>query len=297
MGASRRIGLYGAGLAAVFAAALAVGGTVIPEQTVQDWNRTTEEHDMEATPEHGEHAPAATEPRGLGIEQDGYLLGAVTAPTGTGTADTLSFTITDTEGAPVTEYGRSHEKELHLIVVRTDGTGFRHVHPDIDIDGVWSLPWEWDTAGAYRVFADFVPAATGEDVTLTRTVEVGGETTATEPAAPSLTDTVDGFDVALEGELHAGESSPLTLTVSRDGEPVTSLEPYLGAWGHLVALREGDLAYLHVHPEGAEPEAGETSGPTIEFATTAPTPGRYLLYLDFQVDNRVHTAQFTVEAH
>lgn len=36
-------------------------------------------------------------------------------------------------------------------------------------------------------------------------------------------------------------------------------------------------------PHGQEPQAGEASGPEIVFEATAPTPGRYLLYLDFQV--------------
>jgi len=88
----------------------------------------------------------------------------------------------------------------------------------------------------------------------------------------------------------------LRATVSRNGQPVTALEPYLGAYGHLVALREGDLAYLHVHPEGAEPAAGSLSGPDIEFMTSAPTSGRYLLFLDFQVAGQVHTAEFVLEA-
>ncbi|NKX51639.1 hypothetical protein HER39_13910, partial [Arthrobacter deserti] len=48
----------------------------------------------------------------------------------------------------------------------------------------------------------------------------------------------------------------LTVIVTRGGQPVKTLEPYLGAYGHLVALRAGDLAYLHVHPEGAAPAAG-----------------------------------------
>ncbi|MFA4841970.1 MAG: heavy-metal-associated domain-containing protein, partial [Agrococcus sp.] len=54
--------------------------------------------------------------------------------------------------------------------------------------------------------------------------------------------------------------------------------------------------YLHVHPEGAEPEAGELSGPTVAFGTETPTPGRYLLYFDFQVDDEVRTAAFVVTA-
>ncbi|THV29072.1 heavy-metal-associated domain-containing protein [Glycomyces paridis] len=301
MGAPQRIGLYAAGLAAVFAAAFAVAGVAVPESTVENWTATEGEHDMEgdedmATDEHGGHdAPAAQAPRGLGIEQDGYVLGEVAAPTVPGAPGTLAFTITGPDGATLTEYTESHEKDLHLIVVRADGTGFRHVHPELGADGTWTIPWEWDAAGTYRVFADFVPP-TGEDVTLSRTVAVDGDLTVPAPLQVSATAETDGFTVALAGDLVAGEASELTLTVTRDGEPVTALEPYLGAYGHLVALRDGDLAYLHVHPEGAEAEPGTVSGPDIVFAASAPTPGRYLLYLDFQVDGQVHTAQFAAEA-
>lgn len=91
-----------------------------------------------------------------------------------------------------------------------------------------------------------------------------------------------------------GEASDLTLAVSRDGRPVTDLQPYLAAYGHLVALRVGDLGYLHVHPEG-EPGDGVTEpGPEITFAATAPTAGTYRLYLDFQHNDTVRTAEFTV---
>ena len=48
---------------------------------------------------------------------------------------------------------------------------------------------------------------------------------------------------------------------------MTDLQPYLAAYGHLVALRQGDLAYLHVHPDG-EPGDGRTkAGPDIVFHT------------------------------
>jgi hypothetical protein len=111
------------------------------------------------------------------------------------------------------------------------------------------------------------------------------------PTAPlARTATVDGYTVTLDGDLVAGAHSMLALSISRDGEPVTDLDRYLGAYGHLVALREGDLAYLHVHPEEGEP------GPTVEFGSEVPSPGRYHLYLDFQHDGVVHTAAFTLEA-
>jgi hypothetical protein len=93
-----------------------------------------------------------------------------------------------------------------------------------------------------------------------------------------------------------GQESELTLSVSRDGQPVTDLQPYLAAYGHLVALRDGDLAYLHVHPAG-EPGDGTTApGPDITFYATAPSAGDYRLFLDFQHGDVVRTAEFTVRA-
>ena len=88
------------------------------------------------------------------------------------------------------------------------------------------------------------------------------------------------------GAARAGREAELRFTVSRDGKTVRT-EPYLGAGGHLVALREGDLAYLHVHPE----EHGEAVG----FMTEFPSEGRYRLYLQFKHEGRVHTAEFTQE--
>lgn len=75
-----------------------------------------------------------------------------------------------------------------------------------------------------------------------------------------------------------------------DGRNLDDIEPYLGARGHLVALREGDLAYLHVHPE-----SDATEGRDIRFAVEYPSAGRYRLFLQFKHEGRVHTAAFTRE--
>lgn len=299
MRAPARLGLYGLTLVAVFAVAGFTANAVIPEETVQSWAQDTENNthydegnDMGTTGQEGHKADAAS--LGLGIAQDGYQLTALGAPTATGTAGELSFTVTSPDGGPVTDFELEHEKELHLIAVRADGQHFQHVHPQMTDNGTWTIPWQWEAAGTYRVVADFVPADTGEGLTLSTSVQVAGDFDPV-PTQPAATTTVDGFDVTVEGDLVAGSAAELTMTVTRDGEPVTELEPYLGAFGHLVALRDGDLAYLHVHPHGEEPKAGDTSGPGIVFEATAPTPGRYLLYLDFQVDGEVHTAPLVID--
>jgi len=304
MNAATRLAAYGAGLAVVFGGAFAAADAVVPESTVTNWNQAAKGHEMStSTNSHGGHggqagktsSPTDAPVPGVTSAQGGYLLSPVAVPTAVGEAGKLSFQIRDTRGEAVTEFTASHEKRLHLIVVRTDGTQFRHVHPIMGADGTWSLPWEWAAAGTYRVYADFIPQADADvgTLTLSRTVEVAGHFTPS-PTAPNTTASVDGFDVELVGDLVAGSSSQLTFTVSRDGKPVTTVQPYLGAFGHLVALREGDLAYLHVHTEREDP-ADELSGPEIGFRAEAPTPGRYLLYLDFQVDGKVHSAPFVVD--
>jgi hypothetical protein len=84
--------------------------------------------------------------------------------------------------------------------------------------------------------------------------------------------------------------------VAKGGKPLRDLQPYLGAYGHLVALRSGDPAYLHVHPNG-EPGDGKTQpGPEVSFTATAPSAGTYRLFLDFQHKGEVRTAAFTVKA-
>ncbi|CAN5292662.1 hypothetical protein BH18ACT9_BH18ACT9_00130 [soil metagenome] len=143
--------------------------------------------------------------------------------------------------------------------------------------------------GSWRVYADF--RATGADpLTLGTDLTVPGRVAKPAETVPNRTDDVAGYTVTLEGALLAGQDSELTLSVSRAGDPVMDLQPYLGSYGHLVALREGDLAYLHVHPHKAS-----TSGPDIDFTTAVPSEGRYRLFLDFAHAGVARTAVFTVE--
>ncbi|WP_433369771.1 hypothetical protein ACQPZX_44210 [Actinoplanes sp. CA-142083] len=286
MNAAGKLGLFGAGVAVVFGAAFAVGAVVVPDGAVASRQAKTEGAG------HGEMAMAASDVRGLGVAAEGLELSPVEGPQATGVDGRLAFRIVDGNGAPVTGFATSHEKQLHLIVVRADGAEFRHVHPQMDPSGTWTAPWRWTAAGSYRVFADFVPAGREDagSITLTRSLQVAGSYAPISPR-PHATDDVDGFHLAIEGELTAGATSELTVTISRDGKPVTTLEPYLGSFGHLVALREGDLGYLHVHAQD-----GATPGPALGFGAEVPTAGRYLLYLDFKVGGQVRTAEFVLDA-
>lgn len=298
-----KIGGFALGLAAVFAAALAVGSAVGPTPvtaTAAETTTYTDAHDpANPMPGMGEVAgpsPAAAElPGGLMSSQDGYTLqlGERSLPAGPHTP--VDFRILGPDGHPVTAYQVTHDKELHLIVVRRDLTGFQHVHPSRAADGTWSVPLDLSAAGEYRVFADFAPV--GHDgMTLGTDLAVAGSFAPQPLSTPARTAEVDGYTVTLAGDLVTGHTSELILSVSRDGAPVTDLQPYLAAYGHLVALRDGDLAYLHVHPAGTPGDGITAAGPGITFYATIPSAGDYGLFLDFQHNGKVRTASFIVHA-
>lgn len=294
-----RIGAYAGALVLAFAGALGVGATVGPVGGVA--------RSLQGDPSSGQHnssehvgqppASAGGVPGGLAVSANGYTLSPVQSVLPRGQSTTFRFVITGPDGEPVTRYTAQHDKDLHLILVRRDLSGFQHLHPVLGSDGVWSQRLSVPTAGDYRVFADFLPnAENSRPLTLGADLHVAGDYSPQPVPAPSRTATVDGYTVTLTGELLAGKSSPLALEVSKDGRPVTDLQPYLAAYGHLVALRAGDLAYLHVHPEGHPGDGSTRPGPDVQFAAEVPTAGTYRLYLDFRHAGVVRTAQFTAVA-
>ena len=290
MNTATRVAGFVVALAAVFALALGVGSAFGPTEEPG----TVAEHDTHGGGSGSHDAEPAKLPGGLMVSQDGYTLALAEDRTTPGDAVPVAFTITGPDGRPVTSYDVEHEKDLHLIAVRRDFTGFQHVHPQMSTNGEWSTQLDL-TAGQWRVFADF-KASDAEAITLGADLAVQGGYRPVVRQQELRTADVDGYAVTLDGDLEAGSDARLTLSVTRDGEPVTDLQPYLGAYGHLVVLRSGDLAYLHVHPDGTPDDGTTKPGPDVVFYAAVPSAGTYHLFLDFKHDGVVRTAGFTVQA-
>jgi hypothetical protein len=232
-----------------------------------------------AEPHMGGMAAETMPVRGLAVSDDGLTLQLARRTAQRGRRFELAFRIAGRRGQTVRDFDVEHTKRMHFIVVRRDMTGFQHLHPTQRADGTWSVPVTLPDAGSYRVFADF--SVGGKPFTLADDLTVDGSVRSRALPAPATSVEVDGLRVAL-GE---DGTKALAFTVTRDGAPV-GLQDYLGAKGHLVALREGDLAFLHVHPDEDR----------LRFMATFPTAGRYRLFLQFKTaDGRLHTAAFTRE--
>jgi hypothetical protein len=269
-----------AALAVVFGGAALAGAAIGPEPS--DPEKHTE---MTAATHRGGHEEPARPVRGLAVAEDGLRVVVDDPELRRGREQTLRFRVVDDHGETVSDFDVEHERRMHLILARRDLTGFQHLHPEQAADGTWSTRVRLDAAGSYRLFADF--SHEGEPHTLASDLRVDGAADLRPLPTPTATAVSDGgYDVRLEsGDVHPGRGADLRFTVTRDGKPVDT-EPYLGAGGHLVALREGDLAFLHVHP---------TADDSVRFAATFPTEGRYRLFLQFKHAGRVQTVAFTQE--
>ena len=235
---------------------------------------------------------------GLAAAQDGYRM---TSPTADAPADRSAdyrFTVTGPDGRPVTDFTVDQTKRMHFYAIRTDLTGFQHLHPTMAKNGTWTAPLSALRPGTWRLYASFTPATgsgKGKDLVLSRTVKVTGMPMTTPLPKASGTTTVDGYTIAVKGDLMAGMAHRLTATVTRNGKPVTDLQSYLDTYAHLTAFHQGDLAFAHLHPETKAD--GDQGGPALTFHAEFAQSGNWRLFLQFQTGGTLHTAALTLHVN
>jgi hypothetical protein len=281
MTAPTKLAAFAALLAALGGGGALAGGAIDPDRS----EPAEAAHGEEKKSEHGGGEKAAHPVRGVAVAENGLRIALDDPELERGRSETVRFRILEEDGETVRDFDVEHTKRMHVIVARRDLSGFQHLHPTQAADGSWSLPLELADPGSYRLFADF--SHEDEKATLATDLRVDGSADLEPlPAASSTAVSDGGYDIELDaGEARPGEEAELRFAISKDGTRVVP-EEYLGAGGHLVALREGDLAFLHVHPT-------DDRGPA--FGATFPTAGKYGLFLQFQHNGRVHTVAFTQE--
>ncbi|MFB3139219.1 MAG: heavy metal-binding domain-containing protein [Phycisphaerales bacterium] len=234
----------------------------------------------------------------------------------------VEITLKDGDGRVVTKLETIHERPLHLIMVSKDLSWFAHEHPNVQSNGSFSLRFTFPNPGEYVLFHDFTPLGVGEQI-VPATLRVQG----TPPAPVALrvdarmTKQVDGYTVTLDtgGSITVGDEAALTFNVTRNGQPVTNFEPYLGAIGHLVFISEDLEQFVHSHPLGKEHGGGSrhederhgaggddehaehgglvvgSSSSVLTFHARFPEAGLYKGWAEFQHQGRIVTVPFVVE--
>lgn len=207
-------------------------------------------------------------------------------PVNSSVGGSFSFRVTGPDGRPVTAFDPDQTKLMHFYLIRTDLTGFQHVHPTMAPDGTWTAPLTTAQPGSYRAYASFI--AGKKPLVLSQHVSVPGTSTLAALPPASTTTQVDGYTLTLDSaQLMAGMNHDLTVTVTRDGQPANDLQPYLDTFAHLTAFREGDQAFAHLHPRGRADNV-------LTVEAMLPKAGQWRLFIQFQTNDTLHTAAVTV---
>jgi len=204
----------------------------------------------------------------------------------------LEFRLSDPKtGAPVKQFEVVHEKLFHLFLVSQDLEWFAHVHPDAEPDGSFRLRTELPKPGVYRLLADLYPKG-GTPQLLPRTLTTAGYTKSIESGIPKLAaDLAPKHGENLDVELSLDPPVPIagkkTMLFFRLN-PAAGLEPYLGAWSHMLAVSADLVDTIHDHPFLAD------GGPQLQFNLFFPRATLYRVWVQFQRLGVVNTVAFTV---
>jgi hypothetical protein len=200
-----------------------------------------------------------------------------------------------------------HEHPMHVTIVSANLSSFDHVHPVPQPDGSLQIDYHFPHPGRYLIFAEYFPPSQRDQI-FRFPLTVGGARAVDEIpqltlAAASVKPIVDHPEMTAElitqpRTLTAGTHAMLLVRLADHGQPVTDLQPYMGAMGHAAIISQDTQRFLHCHPEQLFPTSpGSRGGPDIAFHAAFPKTGKYKIWAQFKRDGKIVIADFVVDVH
>jgi len=222
---------------------------------------------------------AATDHSAHGFDTNAYHLTLTSEPQAPQAGEQVEVTVqlTDAYGAAVSDFEIVHEKKLHLVIVREGLDKFTHIHPEPGPQGTMVTAMTFPEGGTYYFYADFTPRD-GQAVTLMAELRIEGEASPAPPLDPYVPGMVQTGELLADvGVSQTQGLHQISFSLKDLSEaPITDLQPYLGAMGHLVILSADGQHYVHAHPaDGGDPA-------TVAFNVVFPGPGIYKGWGEFQ---------------
>lgn len=202
-----------------------------------------------------------------------------------------NLTVAVTDGIKPIPLEEVHEMKMHLLLFNEDLSWFDHIHPQEQKDGSYTVSEIFPNGGNYLLFTDYKPVGLAGAVNMQK-VEVKGTTAASKmDYKPKLVAKVGGFKMTLlnGADLKTNRSQDLQFSVEKNGKKLqeSDFENYLGATAHIVMIGKEDKDFLHIHP------VSDKRFP-IYAQTSIKKAGVYRMWAQFQIDGKLHTADFTV---
>jgi putative copper export protein len=226
----------------------------------------------------------------------------------------MSIRLTGMDGRPLQGLTITHERILHAVIIGRDLEVFAHIHPeditpitkDLLEKATFPLRYTFPKTGEYLLGIDF--AKDEEHYSKTFILNVAAAEAMKDPEIDLSTGkNFAGYDVSFRvpgGPIIAGNETKLMYVITKNGEKILNLAPYLGAAMHLAIISVDLKTFIHAH--GVVPGAGSHSdhlhlatparfGPEIETEVLFPTPGFYKIFAQFKHQGRIIVTDFMVD--
>jgi hypothetical protein len=198
-------------------------------------------------------------------------------------------------GEPVKRFQIIHEKPVHFFIVSEDLEYFAHQHPALSADGVFRLDTRLPKAGNYKLLVDFFPEGGTPQLISKLFTTAGYKRGIAESVAKLAPDFAPKHSENIDVELVVDPEQPLagkkTMLFFRL-KPVEGIEPYLGAWGHMLVASNDLVDMIHTHPIYVTDSA--TGEKQIQFNLFFPREAIYRVWVQFQRQGKVNTVAFTL---
>lgn len=203
-------------------------------------------------------------------------------PARAGVPAQLSFVAIDPkDGKAVRDFEMIHEKLFHLFIVSSDMSVFAHEHPVKQFGPQFDLDWTFPKPGMYRLMCDYFPMGATPQLTVQTVFVADGPGQPVVPP-PSNTKVTLSTEPAVPV---AGMRTQLHFKLS----PADGIVPWLGAWGHILVASEDLVDLIHTHPFIAE------GNDEMQFNVIFPRAGKYRMWVQFERQELVNTAIFSVD--
>lgn len=194
-------------------------------------------------------------------------------------------------GRRQTEFEEVHVKLFHLFWVSHDLSVFRHEHPALGADGVFRIEAVFEQPGTYRLMGDFFPSG-GTPQMYPMTLTTRGFEGALEEIGTDLEEDLspkrgENLTVSLRTEPRSPLAGQLTLLFF-ELSTARRLQKFLGAWAHMLAVKDDLVTMIHGHPTFAD------GGKRIQMNVIFPQPGSYRVWVQVQRRRKVSTVPFTI---
>ena len=233
---------------------------------------------------------------------------------------TVTYTLRSEAGEPVTadRLQLAHERLMHMFIVSEDLNSFSHIHPNDEGDGRYSVSSSVSSPGRYVMFNTFVDAGgklqVERDPFTTAGAGMGGAPATLTPDL-GVAKMADGLEITMDSDRKALRRVPISFSISvrEGGQPVTDMQPYLGAVFHAVIISADTRQFAHTHGDVAGglmagdkggmvmgggmamPTPPPRFGPDLEFTHTFMQPGLYRIWVQLQRKGQIYTVSYDVQ--